>query len=78
MAGIATRPNGIQHLSSPLSSTEKAIRFARSCLRNGFYGSITLKIENGRVTHIREERTYIGTEIPQPDNQESNVNNPVG
>lgn len=68
MAGL----NGkVQHLPTSPTSTERAVRFIRSKLQRGFYGSITIKIQDGSVTHLLEERGYLGDQIPQPETQAS-------
>lgn len=73
MAGVSTQ--GVQHLSTYPTATEKAIPFIRSKLRRGFYGSVTLKIEDGHVTYLDYHQGFRGNDIPatspQPDTQES-------
>lgn len=71
MAGVATCSGGIRQLPTGPNSTEKAIRYIRTRFCRGFFGSITVKIEDGHVTHVREERNYLGSQIPQPEIQES-------
>lgn len=61
----------ITHLPDTPSSSDRAIRYFRHCLRRGFYGTITINIQDGFVVIFKEERSYLGPQIPQPDTQES-------
>lgn len=71
MAEVATRSNGVRQLPTSPDSTERAVQYLYSLLRRGCFCSLTLKIEDGYITHLHEGRDYLGTTIPRPDKQES-------
>ena len=45
------------------SDTEIALAFVRNLAASGFYGTVSLKLEGGRVTHIRQEENFKPSEL---------------
>lgn len=45
------------------SDTEIALAFVKSLAEAGFWGNISLKLERGRITHIRLEENFKPSEL---------------
>jgi hypothetical protein len=45
------------------SDTEVALAFVKSLAAAGFYGTVSLKLERGRITHIRQEENFKPSEL---------------
>ena len=45
------------------SDTEVALAFVKSLAAAGFWGNISLKLEGGRITHIRQEENFKPSEL---------------
>ena len=45
------------------SDTVVALAFVQRLAEAGFWGNISLKLENGRITHVRQEENFKPSEL---------------
>ena len=46
------------------ATTEKALTYLRQLAEQGFWGFLTLKLENGHVVHVRQEENLKPDRLP--------------
>lgn len=45
-------------------SNDKAVTFIRQLVAEGFYGAVTLKLQNGSVVHVSLEESILPNQLP--------------
>lgn len=49
----------MSHLEPKIKeSIDKLLKIIDNHARNSFFGKLTINFENGKITHLKEEKTY--------------------